>query len=144
MCRHAKRADGAPVSITECRQAHVRRTVRHPHPPTEMLLPFVSLALRHPIPPTPRCTACCLIWAKAQEPRARTALGVLSPKCFPSRALPAPHSRDDNYLVGEWVSNKTSFGSTSFLPLASPRIIFLQQRARVLFGNRLPASARNG
>ena len=37
--------------------------------------------------------------------------------------------------VGEWVSNKKP-PSVVFPPLASPRVISLQQRARVLFGDR--------
>jgi hypothetical protein len=42
------------------------------------------------------------------------ALGVLSPQCFPSRALPGPHSGDD-YRSGRGVGveQKTFFGSIS-------------------------------
>ena len=65
-----------------------------------------TLALRHPIPRHPAPYGLPPKRAKAQEPRARTALGVLSPQCFPSWALPAPHSGAYNYFVGERVSSK--------------------------------------
>jgi hypothetical protein len=46
--------------------------------------------------------------------------------------------------VGEWVSSKKP-PSVLFPPLASPRVISLQQRARVLFRDRgLPESSRGG
>ena len=47
-------------------------------------------ALAVPHPPTPRCTACCLIRAKAQEPRARTTCSGFS--CL-SLALAEPCPR---------------------------------------------------
>src|SRR5262245_49431932 len=65
-----------------------------------------------------------LIFAKAQEPRARTTLGLLSPLYFPSRALPAPHSGAHTYSgVGEWVSSKKP-PLVVFPAVASPRVIF--------------------
>jgi len=42
--------------------------------------------------------------------QARTALGLLSPQCFPSRALPAPHSGDHYHSArGMGVVQQTSF-----------------------------------
>jgi class 3 adenylate cyclase len=40
------------------------------------------------------------------ETPARTALWVLSPLCFRSRALPAPHSGAHTYSGERWVSSK--------------------------------------
>ena len=45
--------------------------------------------------------------------------------------------------VGEWVSNKKP-PSVVFPPLASPRVISLQQRARVLFGERFASIEQRG
>ena len=45
--------------------------------------------------------------------------------------------------VGEWVSSKKP-PSVVFPPLASPRVISLQQRARVLFGERFASIEQRG
>ena len=73
-----------------------------------------------------------------REPRS----GFLS-QCFPSQALPAPHSGDHNYL-GRGMGVEEKPPSVVFPPLASPRVISLQQRARVLLGIRFASTDPRG
>ena len=56
LLHHTMEYDNAPVLALQLRQ-----TVRHPHPPTEVLLLFVRWLYGTLSPDTPRRMACCLI-----------------------------------------------------------------------------------
>ena len=99
----------APV-LALCCQAN--RTA--PPSPDRGVAAVRVLAVRHPIPRHPAVGLLPDMSESSGTPGARTALGVLLPQCFPSQALPAPHSGDHNYLGrGMGVEQKTSFGSIS-------------------------------
>ena len=109
----------------------MRRSVRHPHPPTEVLLPFVRWLYGTPDTPP---YGLLPNMGESSGTRAEPARGSLA-QCFPSRALPAPHS-GDHYHSGRGMGVVQKNLLLVFPPLASPRVISLQQRARVLFGDR--------
>ena len=71
------------MAVRRSKRCVVRRTVRHPHPPTEVLLPFVCWLCGTSSPDTPP-SACCLYERKLRNPgcenRARGSLVSVFPR----------------------------------------------------------------